>query len=484
LASHVVHPGNEHFHVPVTLEEFNHNLDDSKVITTSALLDSGASTTFISKRIVDDMELKTYKFERAIPLLNIDGTPNTVGKISHYTYLDLYIPYAGGHKSRSIFAVTDIDNQDVILGIDWLRRHNPTIDWRNRSITLHCCGFTLNPIRIKKGNPPEQTRQYRIYEEIRRMNHKDTAYRILAGFSKSQELAIKAMDGKTKTFEEMVPKPYHDYRDVFSKEKSNQLPAHKSWDLEIKLKEGKELPKPKKAFPMSPGDKEALKEFIQQELKLGRIRDSESEMAAPVFFIKKKDGSLRFVQDYRALNAVTIKNKYLIPLSSELVDQLREARYFMHLDLRNGYNNIRIKEGHEYKLAFNTPLGQFKPLVMYFGMTNAPGAFQSLMNEIFRDLIMNNRVVVYLDDILIFSKTLEEHRKYNREVLRRLRLHDLYLKPEKCEFEKLQTEFLGLIIPEGKIGMDPIKLAGVADWPTPRKLKEVRGFMGFANFYR
>jgi len=184
------------------------------------------------------MELKTYKFERAIPLLNIDGTPNTAGKISHYTYLDLYIPYAGGHKSRSIFAVTDIDDQDVILGIDWLQKHNPTIDWKHGSITLHCCGFMLNPIRIKRGNPPEQTRQYKIYEEVQKMNHKDTAHHILAGFSKSQELAIRAMDGKTKTFEEMVLKPYHDYRDVFSKEKSNRLPAHKSWDLEIKLKEG------------------------------------------------------------------------------------------------------------------------------------------------------------------------------------------------------------------------------------------------------
>ncbi len=126
----------------------------------------------------------------------------------------------------------------------------------------------------------------------------------------------------------------------------------------------------------------------------------------------------------------------------------------------------------------------FEPLVMYFGMTNAPGAFQSLMNEIFRDLIMNNQLVVYLDDILIFSKTLDEHRKFVREVLRRLRLHDLYLKPEKCKFEKLETEFLGLIISEGNIGMDPIKLSGVMDWPTPKKLKDIQGFMGFANFYR
>ena len=154
------------------------------------------------------------------------------------------------------------------------------------------------------------------------------------------------------------------------------------------------------------------------------------------------------------------------------------------MDLRNGYNNVQIKKGYEYKLAFQTPIGLFEPLVMYFGMSNAPGAFQALMNEIFRDLIMNNQVVVYLDNILIYSKTIEEHRRINREVLRRLREHDLYLKPEKCKFKKLRTEFLGLIRSEGKVKMDPIKLSGVADWPTPRKLKDVQGFMGFTNFYR
>jgi len=169
---------------------------------------------------------------------------------------------------------------------------------------------------------------------------------------------------------------------------------------------------------------------------------------------------------------------------SELIDQLREAKYFTHLDLRNGYNNVRIKEGHKYKLAFNTPIGLFEPLVMYFGMTNAPGAFQSLMNEIFRDMIINMLIVIYLDDILIFSKSLTEQHKTTQEVLRRLRLHDLYLKPEKCEFNKLKTEFLGLIVSEGQIEMDPVKLSGVADWPTPKKLKDIQAFMGFANFYR
>jgi hypothetical protein len=235
---------------------------------------------------------------------------------------------------------------------------------------------------------------------------------------------------------------------------------------------------------MAPAELKSLKEFLDQEQKLGRIRPSKSETSAPVFFVKKKDGGLRFVQDYRGLNTVTVRNRYPIPLSSELVDQLREAKYFTHLDLRNGYNNIRIKKGHEYKLAFQTPLGLFEPLVMYFGMTNAPGAFQSLMNEIFQDMIMKGQIAVYLDDILIYNKEIGEHQKTVTEVLRRLRLHDLYLKPEKCEFHKLRTEFLGLIISEGSVEMDPIKLSGVADWPTPRRLKDVQGFMGFANFYR
>ena len=120
---------------------------------------------------------------------------------------------------------------------------------------------------------------------------------------------------------------------------------------------------------------------------------------------------------------------------------------------------------------------------MYFGMTNAPGAFQVLMNHIFRDLIINNQVAVYLDDILIYSKMLEEHRKIVNQVLQRLAEYDLYLKPEKCEFDKTKTEFLGLIISQGNIEMDPVKIKGVSEWPTPKKLKDVQAFMGFANFY-
>jgi hypothetical protein len=140
-------------------------------------------------------------------------------------------------------------------------------------------------------------------------------------------------------------------------------------------------------------------------------------MASPFFFIKKKDGSLRPVQDYRKLNELTIKNRYPLPLISELVDSLQNAKYFTKLDIRWGYNNVRIKEGDEFKAAFRTNRGLFEPLVMFFGLTNSPATFQNMMNDIFRDLVAEGHVLIYLDDILIFSKTFEEHQALVRRVM-------------------------------------------------------------------
>ena len=149
--------------------------------------------------------------------------------------------------------------------------------------------------------------------------------------------------------------------------------------------------------------------FLEENLCTGRIRPSKSPIAAPVFFIKKKDGSLRLVQDYQALNSMTVKNKYPLPLNSELVSQLRGARYFTKLDVHWGFNNVHIKPGDEWKAAFRTNRGLFEPLVMFFGMTNSPATFQTMMNDIFRNLIAEGIVVVYLDDILIFIKTEEKY---------------------------------------------------------------------------
>jgi hypothetical protein len=223
--------------------------------------------------------------------------------------------------------------------------------------------------------------------------------------------------------------------------------------------------------------------FLEEALATGRIRQSKSPLRAPVFLIKKKDGKLHFVQDYRALNVITRKNQYPLPLIDDLIHRLKDVRYFTKLDVHWGYNNVRIREGNEWKAAFRTNRGSFKPLVMYFGLTNSLATFQTMMNEIFQDLITDSVVSVYLDDILIFTNSLEEHCRITCLVLDRMREHKLYLRPEKCEFEKTRIEYLGVIISHNKVEMDPVKIAGVADWPMPSYKKEVQSFIGFVNFY-
>jgi len=196
-------------------------------------------------------------------------------------------------------------------------------------------------------------------------------------------------------------------------------------------------------------------------------RPSKSPIAALVFFIKKKDGSLRLVQDYRTLNAITVKNRYPLPLISELISQLCGAKYFTKLNVHWGFNNVYIKPGDKWKAAFCTNRGLFKPLMMFFGMTNSPTTFQTMMNKVFQTIIAKGIIVVSLDDILIFTKTEEEHERAIQRVLEILAEHKLFLRPEKYEFHWRQIEYLRLVILENKVAMDSMKITGVHDWPTP-----------------
>src|SRR3979490_710456 len=197
---------------------------------------------------------------------------------------------------------------------------------------------------------------------------------------------------------------------------------------------------------MSPEEQRELDAFLEEALATGCIRHSKSPIGAPFFFIKKKDGTLCFVQDYRALNLITWKNRYPLPLIDDLIHRLKGAKYFTKHDVRWGYNNVWIKEGDEWKAVFRTNRGLFEPLVMYFGLTNSSATFQTMMNEIFEDLITQGVVSIYPDDILIFMSTLEEHRPISRMVMERLRKHKLYLQHEKREFEKPCIKYPGVII--------------------------------------
>jgi len=300
----------------------------------------------------------------------------------------------------------------------------------------------------------------------------------------SEYLAEGARRSKeTQAATTLLPAYVTEFQSVFAKEDFDILLEHRKWDYAIKLIPGAE-PKSSKVYLLSLLEQTELDAFLEKNLRTGWIRPSKSPIAAPVFFIKKKNGSLRLVQDYRTLNTVTIKNRYPLSLISQLVSQLRGAKYFTKLDIRWGFNNIQIKPGDKWKAAFCTNCSLFEPLVMFFGMTNSPATFQTMMNDIFRTLIAEGIVVVYLDNILIFTEMKEEHEQAVQRVLEVLVEHKLFLRPEKCEFHRKQIEYLGLVISENKVEMDPVKVAGVRDWPIPENRTDVQAFIGFVNFYR
>ncbi|TKS65860.1 Retrovirus-related Pol polyprotein [Collichthys lucidus] len=226
-----------------------------------------------------------------------------------------------------------------------------------------------------------------------------------------------------------------------------------------------------------------MEDYINDSLAAGKIHPSSSPAGAGFFFVEKKDGSLRPCIDYRGLNDITIKNRYPLPLLSSEFELLQGSTILTKLDLRNAYHLVRVREGDEWKTAFNTPTGHYEYLVMPFGLTNAPAVFEALVNDILRDML-NKFVFVYLDDILIFSKTQSEHVHHVQSVLRRLLENSLYVKVEKCEFHVRTTSFLGFIVAEGRIQMDPAMVSAVSSWPIPESCKKLQQFLGFANFYR
>ncbi|QRV72087.1 Retrotransposable element Tf2 protein [Ceratobasidium sp. AG-Ba] len=393
----------------------------------STLVDSGSSKNFLDINFAKNNNIPLIPLVNPRTVIAIDGKelPN---KIKNKITLEVEIE---GWTFDVTFFVMDLGDTDMILGLDWLQEADPDINWKTLEISW-------------KGRP------------------------------------LTAKAGKDLP---TIPEEFMEFTDVFSEELFKKLPEHRSFDCNIDLVEGSDLPKPAKVYPLSPIESRTIKEFIDQELADGKIRPSKSPIASPCFFVKKKDGSLRLVTDYRKINNITIPDQFPMPLQVELVDQVKNAKIYSKLDLRWGFNNIRIKEGDEWKTAFRTAYGIYEYLVMPFGLKNAPAVLQRMMNDIFRHLL-GVTVVVYMDDILIFSEKEEDHAEHVKEVLKILRDNNLYAKLAKCEFFVKKVIFLGLVItPEG-ISMEEEKIKAIMEWGAPRKIKEVQAFLGFVNFYR
>ena len=224
---------------------------------------------------------------------------------------------------------------------------------------------------------------------------------------------------------------------------------------------------------------EALRKFIQEQLEKGYISKSKSPYASPFFFIKKKDGKLHPVQNYRKLNEYTIKNKYPLPLIPNLIAQVKDTWIFTKFDIRWGYNNVCIKEGDQHKVVFKTKYGLFEPNVMYFGLTNSPAMFQAMIDHLFQPVhnefsINGTDVLKYMDDLLITTRsTKAHHQKAVHKVLDILEANQLFFCPEKCTWESPTVDYLGLILEKGVTCMDPIKIQGISNWPTPTSVKQV-----------
>ena len=257
-----------------------------------------------------------------------------------------------------------------------------------------------------------------------------------------------------------------EFKDVMPPELSKTLPPRRGVDHSIELEPGVKPPA-RPPYRMPPPELAELRKQLGELLSGGLIRSSKAPFGAPVLFQKKQDGSLRLCVDYRALNKVTVKNKYPIPLITDLFDQLGKAKYFFKFDLRSSYYQVHIIEGDEVKTTYVTRYGAFEFLVMPFGLTNAPATFCTLMNQLFKEYL-DKFVAVYLDDIVIYSQTLEEHIKHLRTIFKVLRENTLFVKREKCYFVQTEILFSGHRISNGSIRMDQSKVQVVAEWRTPK----------------
>ena len=278
-----------------------------------------------------------------------------------------------------------------------------------------------------------------------------------------------------------VPLEYHDYADVFSKKKANTLAPHQPFDLKIELEEGTEPPIGR-LYSLSPLEQGFLQDFLDKHLTNGFICQSSSPHAAPVFFVQKKDGSLHLCINFQGLNKIKKKDQYPLPHTSNLLEAPSGAKIYTKLDLWHAYHLVHIADRDEWKTSFHTHYGSFEWLVMPFGLTNAPAAFQRFINSIFTNML-DMCIVVYLDDILIYSSNLASHCKHVRDVLQHLCANGLYLKPEKCKWHLETIEYLGYILSPSRLSMACDKIQTVLNWPKPWKVKDIQSFLGFANFY-
>nr|CAH66252.1 OSIGBa0139I12.1 [Oryza sativa] len=405
-------------------------------IPATMLFDSGATHSFLSKSFASNHGMEVISLGRPL-LVNTPG--NQVFSTQYCPSATIEIEEVPFPSSLILLESKDLD---VILGMDWLSRHRGIIDCANRKVTL--TSSNGETVSFFVSSPK--------------------SHGVVLNQVTLQEIPI-----------------VQDYPDVFPEDLPG-MPPKRDIEFRIDLVPGTN-PIHKRPYRMAANELAEVKRQVDDLLQKGYIRPSTSPWGAPVIFVEKKDHTQRMCVDYRALNEVTIKNKYPLPRIDDLFDQLKGATIFSKIDLRSGYHQLRIREEDIPKTAFTTRYGLFECTVMSFGLTNAPAFFMNLMNKVFMEYL-DKFVVVFIDDILIYSKRKEEHEEHLRLALEKLREHQLYAKFSKCEFWLSEVKFLGHVISSGGVAVDPSNVESVLSWKQPKTVSEIRSFLGLAGYYR
>ncbi|KAL5555888.1 hypothetical protein UlMin_038124 [Ulmus minor] len=401
------------------------------------LIDSGASHSFISSRLVTEL---------SIPFVSTEGYGVQVGD---------------GTRCA-----------DVVLGVTWLQKLGEvkanwkvfTMEFQLGNTSVHC-----------QGDPTLCCILVSLKSLIRTMG--------VEGGGLLLELCSTLVDKEGADYS-IVPEALQGILQGFPSvfDIPRDLPPQRSKEHQIELKAGAEPPNIR-PYRYPQFQKEEIERLVADMLALGVIRPSSSPFSSPVLLVKKKDGSWRFCVDYRALNKLTIPDKYPIPIIDELLDELHGASVFSKLDLKSGYHQIRMREEDIRKTAFRTHFGHYEFLVMPFGLTNAPATFQSLMNEVFRPYL-RKFLLVFFDDILVYSRTWEEHNIHLKLILEVLENERLYVNQKKCMFRQPRIDYLGHVISGLGVSADLSKVQAMTKWPTPANVRDVRGFLGLTGYYR
>ena len=456
-----------------------------------AIVDTGSSGSIISKQCLDQLKRKIEESSN-VSLIGINGQKHRPLAIVR----NVHVTLNSKHPIEVTMQVTEATNYELILGVDWLKAINGVISIGEKVLTTTAYGTTnKHPIKVEKKpniiNQPgdDEYEEESIQEEFAFLNKlvKDHSPEQMTRTFTTMEWEDLEEEQKPTINRELTLKQQQKL-DKFLK-KHEDMFAEDLYELGHTTEEVHSIPTncpfppTQRAYHYPPHYNDFIKEEIERMLENGIIRESTSSWASPIVVVKKKNNKLRFCVDYRKVNACTEQDKYPLPLIADIFDSLEGSKYFSSLDLASGYWQMEVAEEDKKKTAFISKHGLYEFNRMPFGLTNAPASFQRLMNKVLKN--ENGKfVVVYLDDINIYSKSFEEHLEHLEIVFSRLRQAGLKLGKDKCSFAKTQLEFLGHIVRRDGLHPDPKKVEKVRDWPTPKTVKEIRSFLGLASYYR